>query len=303
MDLALGVVAAVTASALFSVGLVLQSLEARTLPAGPGLRLAALGLLVRRRRWVGGGALMVVGFAFHVAALALAPLTVVQPALAAGLVVLLVAGARTEGQPVGARERVAVVTIALALVALTLTAPARTVGSSDATALAVALGALAAIALLPEALAGRHDRKGLAATAGAGAAYALTGVTTKLASDAIAAGDGAGGAAWLAVTVGGALVALTDQTAALQRRAATQVGVVLYVVPVVVPVLLAPVLVGEPWSQSPGSGLPLALALGAVCWGAAALARSRQVRAIEGGPEASGGGDEVATAARPASPG
>src|SRR3712207_2058982 len=89
VDLVLGAAAAAAASALFSAGLLLQSLEARGAPRGGG----PLALrLVRRPRWVLGGVLMVAGFGFHVAALFLAPLTVVQPALAAGLLVLLVAG-------------------------------------------------------------------------------------------------------------------------------------------------------------------------------------------------------------------
>src|SRR3954470_24071068 len=111
-DLALGAVAAVTASALFSAGLVLQSLEARTVPAQHALRLSLIGRLLGRRRWLLGGLLMVVGFGFHVGALLLAPLTVVQPSLAAGLGLLLVVGARSGGEPVGARETLAVVAIA-----------------------------------------------------------------------------------------------------------------------------------------------------------------------------------------------
>ena len=82
-DSALGALAAVTASALFSAGLVLQSLEARTVPAEHSLRLSLIGGLLGRRRWVLGGLLMVLGFGFHVGALLLAPLTVVQPSLAA----------------------------------------------------------------------------------------------------------------------------------------------------------------------------------------------------------------------------
>src|SRR3954469_2176947 len=125
-DLALGAVAAVTASSLFSAGLVLQSLEARTVPPEHSLRLSLIGRLLGRRRWVLGGALMAIGFGFHVAALMVAPLTVVQPSLAAGLLVLLVVGTRTEGARVGARELAGVLAIALGVVGLTLTAPDRT---------------------------------------------------------------------------------------------------------------------------------------------------------------------------------
>jgi len=281
-ELALGAVAAVVASALFSAGLVLQSLEARTVPPEHSLRLSLIGGLLGRRRWVLGGLLMVAGFGFHVGALLLAPLTVVQPSLAAGLLVLLVVGARSSAEPIGARELLAVAAITLGVVGLTLTGPERTTVTGGALALALGLGALGAVALLPHALAAldcRHRQAGsLVATIGAGAAYSLTGLTTKLVSDRLDAGDWAGMAFWLAVTVAGAGLALVDQTTALQRRGATQVGVIIYVMPVIVPVALAPLLVGEAWGSS---AAPLALSVATVCAGAASLSGSRQVSTLE----------------------
>src|SRR3954452_1233300 len=129
-ELALGAVAAVTASALFSAGLVLQSLEARTVPAQHSLRLSLIRRLLGRRRWVLGGALMVVGFGFHVGALLFAPLTVVQPSRAGGLLLLLVAGARSGGEPIRSREILAVVAISAGVVGLTLSSPERTTATA-----------------------------------------------------------------------------------------------------------------------------------------------------------------------------
>jgi drug/metabolite transporter (DMT)-like permease len=281
-ELALGAVAAVTASVLFSAGLVLQSLEARTVPAEHSLRLSLIARLLGRRRWVLGGVLMVLGFAFHVGALLLAPLTVVQPSLAAGLLVLLVVGARSGTEPIRARELLAVAAISLGVLGLTLTGPERTTVTAGALALALGLGALGAVALLPHALSvldRRHRHAGsLVATIGAGAAYSLTGLTTKLASDRIDGADWLGVAFWLAVTVAGATLALVDQTTALQRRGATQVGVIIYVMPVVVPVALAPLLVNEDWGSS---AAPLAVSVAAVCAGAASLSGSRHVSTLE----------------------
>ena len=276
---ALGAVAAVTASALFSAGLVLQSLEARTTPAEHALRLSLIGGLLGRLRWVVGGILMVIGFGFHVGALLVAPLTVVQPSLAAGLLVLLAAGRRTDDEPAGARELGAVAAISLGLVGLALTAPTRTTLSPSAGTLALALGPVAALALLPHALAlveARHRQAGsVSAALGAGAAYALTGLTTKLLSDRVDMGDWVGAAFWLTLTALAGTLALVDQTTALQGRGATHVGAIVYVMPVVVPVLLAPLLVGEDWDSSPVAGVPLALSFAAVCAGAAALAGPR----------------------------
>jgi hypothetical protein len=282
----LGAVAAVTASALFSLGIVLQSAETRTLPGARDLR-TLLGALVRRPRWLGGGALMVVGFGFHTAALGLAPLTVVQPALAAGLLVLLVLAARQDGGRVTAQELAAVAGIGIGLVGVTLTASERTTVSADALPLALILGALGALALLPLLLdatrAGRRPLGALLPALAAGTAYALTGITTKLFSDALSDGSLGAGAGWLAATAAAGVLALLDQTRALQRGHTTQVGAILYVVPVIVPVLLAPVLVGEDWGASPAGGLPLGLSVAAVCAGAAVLGGSRRIGAVEDG--------------------
>ena len=241
-----GAAGAVIASALFSVGLVLQGLEARRVPAERAQRRSLVAQLVRRPRWLLGAALMVVGFVLHASALLLAPLTVVQPALSAGLLVLLALGARSDGEPVGARELAAVAAITLGLVGLTLTAPDRTTVSAGPVALLLALGGLAAVALAPYLSAGadRGRFDVLVPAVGAGAAYALTALTTKLFSDRLDGGEWLSATLWLSATALAGLLALLDQTTALQRGLTTQVGVIVYVMSVVVPVIAAPVLVG-----------------------------------------------------------
>jgi drug/metabolite transporter (DMT)-like permease len=282
-EVLLGAAAAVIASTLFSVGVVLQGLEARRVPAERAGRPSLVAVLVRRPRWLLGAGLMVVGFFLHTGALLLAPLTVVQPALSAGLLVLLALGARSDGEPVGARELAAVAAITVGLVGLTLTAPERTTLSAGPVALALALGALAAVALAPYAVAGLDRRRvgALLPAVAAGAAYALTAITTKLLSDRLDGGDWLGAAGWLGATALAGLLALVDQTTALQRGRTTQVGVIVYVVPVVVPVVAAPVLVGESWASSPAGGLPLALSIAGVCAGAAVLGGSRRITSLE----------------------
>jgi len=268
-ELVLGAVAAVTASALFSAGLLMQAAAAR---AAPGV--STPGLLAHPR-WVLGGAVMFVGFGFHVSALSLAPLTVVQPALAAGLLVLLLAATRESAERAAARELAGVAAIAAGVVGVTLTAPEETADTASALALALALGALGVVAIAP--LGQRGLSNGWRATIGAGAAYALTGITTKLMSDRLTDGDATGAGLWLAATGAVAVLALLDQTAALRRRSATQVGVAIYVLPVVVPVLLAPLLTGEQWGDSALGVVVLALSLAGVCLGAAALASSPRI--------------------------
>jgi len=277
----LGALAAATASSLFSVGLVLQAGEARHVPLSSALRLSLIFELARRPRWLLGGVVILVGFGFHVAALSAAPLTVVQPALAAGLLVLMVVGLRDPEERARMRDFAGLAAIIAGVVALTFTTPDRATGDDDPESIAFALAALGAAVLIPQVLTvvglrGRRDR-GLLVTFGAGAAYAMTGLTTKLFTDNLTADDWPAAVFWLALTALVAVIAVLDQTAALQRRTVVEVGPIVYVVPVVVPVLLAPALVGEGWSGAPHGVAPLLLSLAVVCVGAAVLASSSTV--------------------------
>src|ERR1700736_1685767 len=94
VDLVLGIAAAVGASTLYSLGIALQAMDAKEAPREEHLRLALAWSLVRRARWLLGTGLSILGFPLQVLALLLAPLVVVQPALAAGLLVLMGLGQR-----------------------------------------------------------------------------------------------------------------------------------------------------------------------------------------------------------------
>ena len=181
-SVAIGAIAAVVASALFSAGLVLQAVESRQVDPRHSLHLSLIGSLMCRPRFLLGTALTLVGFGFHVTALLLAPLTVVQPALSAGLLVLLVIAARTPDQEVGALEVGAVIAIAAGVVGVTLTAPERVPLEGERAALVAALAVLAGCTLVPYALArlgaARARSVGALTTFGAGAAYAFSGLTT-----------------------------------------------------------------------------------------------------------------------------
>jgi drug/metabolite transporter (DMT)-like permease len=280
---ALGALCAVTASSLFSIGLVLQALEARSIPAGHSFRLSLIGQLLKRRRWVLGGFVMLIGFGFHITAFLTAPLTVVQPSLAFGLLVLLGFGLRAQGESMNRREAIGVAGIIVGVVALTFTTPSKGGDDAGARSLIIALGALAVIALIPHLGVLVRRRRGgattMLATLGAGAGYALTGLTTKLLSDAAADSDWLASAFWLAITMIVALLAFIDQNSALQEGDVVEVGPIVFVVPIVVPVLLAPALVGEGWGDTPLGALPMLLSLAVVCVGAFTLSGSTRVAA------------------------
>jgi hypothetical protein len=100
----LGAVLACSASLLYNVGLAVQALDAREAPADESLRPALLLRLVRRPRRLAGTGLKLLGWPLQALALGLAPLAVVQPSLAFGLLALLAIGARTPGVRVGRRD-------------------------------------------------------------------------------------------------------------------------------------------------------------------------------------------------------
>src|SRR2546430_13697782 len=97
VELVLGILAAVGASTLYSLGIALQALDAKEAPHEEHLRLALAWRLARRTRWLAGTGLSMLGWPLQIVALMLAPLVVVQPALAAGVLVLMLPAPRPPG--------------------------------------------------------------------------------------------------------------------------------------------------------------------------------------------------------------
>lgn len=277
-ELLLGVAIAVGATACFEVSYVLQGREARRAPAHLGLRPSLITTLLRRPIWVAAIALGIGGWGLQIVALGLAPLTVVQPVLSLGLVLLLYLSVRLLGESVGPREIAGALAIVGGVTALTLSAPDRGTSVTRPAGLAVALGALGALSLAPYALrAGRLFVPALLLAGGAGAADATAGVAAKLISDDLGRGRPAAALAWAALAAGTVLLGLLSETTALQRMPVTRVGPVVLVIQVVVPVLLAPLVFGEAWRNTPLDGGLIAAALVVVAAGTAALAGSAMV--------------------------
>jgi drug/metabolite transporter (DMT)-like permease len=277
-----GVALAALASVLFNVAIVIQASEAREVSQDYGLRLSLLGKLLRRKRWLLGAALSLSAFPLQTVALLWAPVTAVQPADAAGLLVLLFLGARMLNERVGRREILAVVAILAGIVTLTIAAPHREVTHVDSAGVLLPTLAVALIAVAPLVLRSRLGAGSIAVVVGAGFAFALGAFSAKIVADALDRG------AWLAVVgavgvaAGAALVGtLTEQTA-LQQRPATQVAPIIFVVELLVPVALAVLVVGEDWESQ--SVLAIGVALALVVGGAFTLGRAPSVaRMIEAG--------------------
>jgi drug/metabolite transporter (DMT)-like permease len=265
-----GVAVAAVAAACFEASYALQALEARTLEQRYALRATLLGQLARRPRWLGGTALAVAGGALQVAALSLAPLTVVQPTLALGLVLLLALAARYLGERVRARHVAAVGAVVAGVAAIAWAAPARTTGHGSGAALATALALLGAVALSPYVLRGR----GGLLIVGAGAADAWASFGAKLVVDELSAGRWLRALAW-GLGAGLALgLGLLSEMTALRRFAASVVGPVVVVMQIAVPVSLAPLVGGERWGGTPLGGAVIVAALVLVAGAAAVLASS-----------------------------
>jgi drug/metabolite transporter (DMT)-like permease len=282
--LALGIAAAVTASLLYNASIALQALEAREVPAEHGLRPSLLGRLLRNRRWLGATALGLLGWPFEIAALLLAPLTVVQPCIASGLVLLLWLGATRLGERPGRRELTAVAAIVIGIAGVAWAAPERSTSHAGAGAIGMALVIIALPLLAPYALrgplAGNLRRLGLLATLSAGFGYAWTAIASKLLTDQLAAGALVVAAVWLATAAASEGLALLSEMSALQRRPATNVAPIMFAVQVLVPVLLAPLIFDETWSGTPLGGIALAAFIGVTLAGTVLLAGSKAVAAV-----------------------
>jgi drug/metabolite transporter (DMT)-like permease len=280
-ELILGIAAAVGASTLYSVGIALQAMDAKRTSHHSYLRVGLLHDLVKRPRWLLGTGLSLLGWPLQLLALSLAPLVVVQPAMAAGLLVLLLFGERMLGERAGRREHLAVSAIVIGVVGAALCAPPHTTAQATDTTIAIVLGALGPASLLPYVMLRRFHRPPAAVVMiGAGLAFGWSGVATKLASDNLAYGFFWIAVAWAISTALASGVGSLSEMSALQARPAIQVAPVVFVIQTAVPVALAPLLFGERFTETPLSGALLATSLAVLIAGAVVLARSPLLLAL-----------------------
>ncbi len=278
---ALGLLAAVAASVAFNVGIVLQAADARREPASEGLRITLLAHLVRRRRWIAGLLLGWIGFVLQVVALSLLPFVVVQPVLAAGLLLMLYLGVRMLGERVGAAEVIGVLGITAGIGLLAWGTPSGTGTVASHSAAISVMAAMTLIALVPFALRGRGRLDSATFVIVASAlAFGAGNIATKLFSDGVADGTWVLVGVWLAVTAGTGIIALTTEMTALQRRPATFVVPLSFAIQTFIPVALEPLFLSERWSTAALGGVPLVAGLVLVGLGAVAVAKTRAVSAL-----------------------
>lgn len=279
-DEALGLGAALAAAVCYDSGYALQAIEARRAPARLALKPGLLTHLLRRPLWVGATLLSLLGWPLQILALSHAPLTLVQPVLALGLLLLLALGVRVLGETVGPREIVGVAVIIAAVAVIAWAAPAETSEVPRDAALVIVLAALAAVAAAPFALT-RFARVPVAALIlGAGAADGLAAFMGKLIAEDVS-GSAWLGAIGLAAIVGAVIgLGVLSESTALQRAAATRVAPAVLALQIAIPVALAPVIGGEGWGNTPLGGVVLVAALAGVAGGVMLVGSSPAVGAV-----------------------
>jgi len=281
---ALGLLAALAASVAFNVGIVLQAADARVSRTDEGLRLTLLAHLARRRRWVAGFLLGAVGFGLQVLALSLVPFVIVQPILAAGLLLMLYLGVRLLGERVGWAEVAGVLGITVGIALLVWGQPAHIEKVSNETAVVAVIMAMTLVSLVPFALRGRGrlDSSTFVIVASA-LAFGASNIATKLISDSSGTGAWPLVGVWLATAAATGVIGLTTEMTALQRRRATFVVPLSFAIQTFFPVVLEPIYLSEQWGTSALGGVPLIAGLALVGLGAVLVGRTHGVSALVSG--------------------
>jgi drug/metabolite transporter (DMT)-like permease len=272
-----GLAVAAAAAACYETGYAFQALQARGAGAHHALRVSLLGELARNGRWLAATALSLLGWPLQVLALSLAPLALVQPTLAFGLLLLLLLGARVLGERIGRRELAAVALVVAGIAALAAAAPERSTVSGG-TGMSIAFALLAALAVVPYVL--RRRRADLLAVLATGAADSVAALAAKLVAGDLADGRWGLAVAVAALAAGAGALATVSEMSALQHMPATRVAPIVLAFQIAVPVLVAAAVGGEDWGATALGGAVVAGGLVAVVAGAVVLAASPPVSTL-----------------------
>jgi drug/metabolite transporter (DMT)-like permease len=188
---------------------------------------SAIGLF--RSKWFAVGMLVALGaWVFHVAALAMAPLSIVQAVIAGGLVFLTVLAERWFGYSVGTRQWAGVGLTALGLVLLAVTLPHSGGHHSYSTAGMIAfesaLLALGTFLVLSKKL-GAHEHHGVMLGTAAGILFGVSDVAIKALTGAAGTGGGMGVllSPWLLTCIAASVIAFYASARGLQKGEAVPV--------------------------------------------------------------------------------
>ncbi|MGH2976405.1 MAG: hypothetical protein ACRDLL_16310 [Solirubrobacterales bacterium] len=216
-----------------------------------------------------GWGLAALAWLVHVAALSMAPISIVQAVLAGGAVTLAVMAQRLFGDPVERRQWLALLLGATGLALLVLTVP-RFKGSDSAFATVNMLGFEGGLALLASGLALGHRSERLAGQ-GRTLLAAIAGILFALAGVAIKGLTGIGDisiavlAPWVALTILAGLGAQYAAAAALQRGGAIETIGLIGLVANAAQILGGVLVFGDPLSSNPFGLILQTTAFAMVC--------------------------------------
>jgi drug/metabolite transporter (DMT)-like permease len=281
----LGLVSALVASALFNLGVALQALEARATPKDEGLKVSLLVRLLRRPLWVLGLVLGALGVPFEALAFTQASFTIVQAALASGLLLLLALGAYTLGEHVGPTEVGGVLAIIAGIALVSWGAPAHVETHRRAGAVVSVVAVLVVLSLVPFAVRLRGTAGGLLNTVASGIGFAATNVAVKLMADNIPLRHDLEAALWLGASAIAGIIATLTQMTAFQVLAATMVVPVSFAIQTFLPIALEPLFLREQLSTAPYDGIPVFAGLLVVLAGSLVLANTRAVSTLAAGSQ------------------
>jgi drug/metabolite transporter (DMT)-like permease len=279
----IGLLSALAASALFNLGVALQALEARATPPDEGLRLSLLVRLLQRRLWVLGLVLGVLGVPFEALAFTQTSFTVVQAALASGLLLLLALGVYTLGERVGRTEVLGVLAIIGGIALVSWGAPAHVETHRRAGVVVAVVAVLVLLSLVPFVIRARGTAGGLLNTVSCGLGFAATNIAVKLMADNVSLRHDLEAALWLGASAVGGIVATLTEMTALQVLAATTVVPLSFAVQTFLPIALEPLFLREQLSTAPYDGIPLLAGLLVVLAGSLIVGRTPAVSALAAG--------------------
>lgn len=269
----LGVAIALAAAVANAAAAVLQAQEAQRTVRRTTVGFWLLRTLMRSPRWLLGTALMVVAWPLQVLALALAPITVVQPMLATYAVVLLVFARFWMHGRVSWRDVWGVLAITAGIILVVLEAPHRDAANPPASHLIAPVMVVGLIAIGAYAIS-RVARHGpIPLIIGAGLAYAWVDFADKLLSNALSHRSWALAVVWVATIVAMGAIALLQENAALQRGRVIHVSPLIGALQDPLPVLMSLWAGVETWGSGAGRAAMLAVGLALVVGGALFLRR------------------------------
>lgn len=271
----IGVAAAIGAALLLSSGTILQAIDVRRLDRRPGARLSLLGTLLSRPLWLAGTVVGYLAFPLQLLALMRAPLVLVQPVHAVGLLLLMAIGVRLLRERVATGDVLAILAIVLGLGMIAWGAPRGSDQPSSELAFASTTAALVLAALIP--LFWRRECGRVTLMLSAGLGFAAANMAVKGFTDHFASGTYLLAGGYLAAAAVASTAGVVNQMAAFQRLRAVDVVPVTFALPIFLPALLAVFLIHDRWNSAAFSGAPFAVGCAVLIAGTAALARAAPV--------------------------